>query len=292
MADIVKEPVLVRRRASNPKPKYHESGYQRPLIQRFTPFTWFVIVFIISCVIIVSVFIANKVSSASQATSIMLPDLLATTEGVNPTSLALTAAVPVLPSPYPAKSIQQSSSIAHPDTPTPQPTPTQTPSPTPTTNPNDAPWANQLIQQPNRTLMAPPQVVNKAISDLSGYYTRLKNLSLDDYMRERFDLLDTYFTGQALAQLRQQENNRTQYAMYRAGKVIIEVQSFSSDGYSAVAGVTRKGWVTDIYDVTSRKIISSSVSVPDSLAVMSITFDRSNGRWKFATLDPDSEATK
>ena len=104
--------------------------------------------------------------------------------------------------------------------------------------------------------------------------------------------LRDYFTGQALASMREQEGRRTQYVMNRSGIVIIQLRSFSSDGNSALAGVTRRDWVNDVYDVTSHRLVQEDVKEPNSLLVMSVVYDRADGRWKFATLDPDSEVSK
>ena len=291
MADTVREPVLVRRVGGSPKPKYRESAYRRSLIQRFTPFTWFIMTMCVIGLVVTVVLIVNGISS-SQHRSVTLDERLAELQKISPTSFALTAAAQAPTSQPVATSVQTSKVAVLAATATPRPSPTQTPVPTPTLNPNDAPWANQLIQQPDRTLLAPQAVVDKATADLSAYYTHLQNLSLDDFLRERYDLLGDYFTGQALASMREQEGRRTQYVMNRSGIVIIQLRSFSSDGNSALAGVTRRDWVNDVYDVTSHRLVQEDVKEPNSLLVMSVVYDRADGRWKFATLDPDSEVSK
>ena len=228
MADTVRESVLVRRVGGSPKPKYRESAYQRSLIQRFTPFTWFILAMCVMGLVVTVVLIVNGISS-SQHPSVTLDERLAELQKISPTSFALTVAAQAPTSQPVATSVQTSKVAVLAATATPRPTPTQTPMPTPTLNPNDAPWANQLIQQPDRTLLAPQAVVDKATADLSAYYTHLQNLSLDDFLRERYDLLGDYFTGQALASMREQEGKRTQYVMNRSGIVIIQLRSFSSD---------------------------------------------------------------
>jgi hypothetical protein len=293
MADTVRKPLLVKPslvllRRKAPKPAYRESAYVRPILQRLTPLTWFVIVLGVLGVLAIAFIVVNSVSR-TQNVSVPLPTRLAELHQVDPNAPAAPTAAVVATSPPPVKHTETNKVAVLPATPTVRPTPTQAPTPTPTPNPNDAPWARQLVQQPDGTWTAPEEVVNKAIADLSAYYTHQQNLTLDQFMRERFDLLNTYFTGQALVQMRQKENDRTHYAMNRSGTVIIEIRNFSVDGNSAVAGVTLKAWVDDVYDVKTRKLIKKGVSEPDSLLVMSISFDRANGRWKFATLDPDSE---
>jgi cytoskeletal protein RodZ len=287
VADNVKDPVLVRRVVGSPKPKYHESAYQRPLIQRFTPFAWFILLMALLGLVVSLVLLVKGITSAQQR-SLTLDERLAEIQQVNPTVFALTAVAQV-PT-YAATPTHTATTPAL--TATPRPQPTQTPVPTPTLNPNDAPWANQMIQQPDRTLLAPQAVVDQATADLSAYYAHLQNLSLDDFLRERYDLLSTYFTGQALADMREQEGRRTQYVMNRSGIVVIQIRSFSSDGNSALAGIALREWANDVYDVTSHKLLQQDVREPNSLLVMSIAYDRADGRWKFATLDPDSEVSK
>jgi hypothetical protein len=260
-------------------------------MQRFTPFTWFIIVMCTMGLLVAVVLIVNGISS-SQHPSVTLDERLAELQEISPTSFALTAAAQV-PTSQPTVTSTQTNKVAIlAATATPRPQATQTPLPTPTLNPSDAPWANQMIQQPDRTLLAPQAVVDKATADLSAYYTHLQNLSFDDFMRERYDLLDDYFTCQALASMREQEGRRTQYVMNRSGIVIIQLRSFSSDGNSALAGVTRRDWLNDVYDVTSHKLLQQNVWEPNSLLVMSVVYDRVDGRWKFAALDPDSEVSK
>lgn len=291
VADTVREPALVRRASGNPKPKYRESAYQRPLIQRFTVFTWFILAMGVLGLVVAVALIMNSITS-SQYRSVTLDERLAEMQKISPTAFALTAAAQVPTSAPAATSTPTNKGAALSAITTPLPAPTQTPTPTPTVNPNDAPWANQLIQQPDHTFLAPQEVIDHAVADLSAYYTHLQNLALDDFLHERYDLLDTYFTGQALAQMRQQESNRKQYVMNRSGIIIIQLRSFSSDGKTALAGVTKRDWVNDVYDVTSHKLVQQNVKEPNTLLVMSAAYDQEDGRWKFATLDPDSEVSK
>ena len=299
MADSVRKPSVVLLRRPVPKPAYKVSAYQRPLLQRLTPFTWFIIILCVLAVMAIAIVLANRISvSQTQNLSVPLPTRLAELQPDGAKAAAVTAPAVVdskigATNAPPAKNAETNKVAAPPATATSTPKPTATatpaPTPTPTANPNDAPWARQLIQQPDGTFMGPQEVVNKAIADLSAYYTHQQNLSLDQFMHERYDLLNTYFTGQALVQMRQKENDRTQYAMNRSGTVIVEVRNFSADGNSAIAAVTRKGWMDDVYDVKTNQLIQQGVHEPDSLLVMSVMFDHANGRWKFATLDPDSE---
>ncbi|HEY3342471.1 MAG TPA: hypothetical protein VGK81_10650 [Anaerolineae bacterium] len=284
MADIVREPVLVRRAGGGPKPKYRESAYQRPLIQRFTPFTWFSIVFCALGVVIAAIFIVTR-PSTSQHPSVSLPERLAELQKINPTSFALTAAAQAPANQLPPKSAQTNKVAALPAAATARPSPTQVPTPTPTPNPNDAPWAGELVQQADGTFVGPKVVIDQVLADLGAYYTGQRDLSLDDYLRQRYDLLDTYFTGAALTDMRTSEANRKHYELNRAGAFVVQVRNFTVDGYTAKVGVMKRGWVNDIYDVTSRKLVAEGVAQKDSLSVMTITYDRSAKRWKFDAIE-------
>ena len=159
-----------------------------PSSNALTPFMWFIMTMCVIGLVVAVVLIVNGISS-SQHRSVTLDERLAELQKISPTSFALTAAAQAPTSQPVATSVQTSKVAVLAATATPRPSPTQTPVPTPTLNPNDAPWANQLIQQPDRTLLAPQAVVDKATADLSAYYTHLQNLSLDDFLRERYDLL-------------------------------------------------------------------------------------------------------
>jgi hypothetical protein len=283
MAEAVKEPVLVHRR-SNPRPKYHESAYRRILLRRLTPFTWFLIIFAMSSVVVIGLVLANRVAYAPKG-NVLLPTRIAQlTEAVsNGTPVQEATPLPVNPAVAPKS--QASKPAVQTATPTVLPSPTPTPKPVPTRNPNDAPWAPELVQQADGSYLAPQEVTDKVIADLSSYYTALHDLSLDDFLRQRYDMLNTYFTGSALASMRASEGNRKQYELNRAGVVVIQVRSFTSDGYTAHAGVMKRGWVNDIYDVTSRKLVAEGVADKNTLSVMTITYDRSSKRWMFASIE-------
>src|SRR4029450_11623569 len=89
MADTVRKPspVLLRRKA--PKPAYHASAYVRPVLQRLTPLTWFVIVLGVLGVL-ATAFIAVNSVSRTQNVSVPLPTRLAELHQVDPNAPAAT----------------------------------------------------------------------------------------------------------------------------------------------------------------------------------------------------------
>ncbi len=147
-----------------------------------------------------------------------------------------------------------------------------------------APWAAQLVRQPDGSLIAPPEVVAKAELDISGYYTETRDLAMEDYLAKRDKILARYFTGDALKDMQDQEKKRTQYERNRAGTVTIIARSFTLDGYTAKAGIYLRNWVTDDYDVSAKTLLRKDVAHPDILIVMTITYDKTSGRWMYSAL--------
>jgi hypothetical protein len=133
-------------------------------------------------------------------------------------------------------------------------------------------------------------VVAKATADLGSYYTMQLNLPLDNYLARRDEILDTYFTGEALDKMRQAEDNRVQYAVKRAGRTSIVIRHFSADGLTAKAGVITRGWTSDVYDIATQQLVATDQASTDTLTVMTIVFDKASGRWKFAAVDEIVEA--
>jgi hypothetical protein len=152
-----------------------------------------------------------------------------------------------------------------------------------------APWASQLVHQPDNTLLAPSDVISQAVADLGEYYKKMRNLPLVDYLAERDKLLPQYFAGDALKTSLDAEGSRTQYEMNIGGSVDIVVRDFSRDGYTAKAGIYLRDWVTDDYDVSSKVLIRPGVRHPDLLVVMVIGYDKVKTRWMYQSFTVSSE---
>src|SRR5690242_10355756 len=142
MADTVRKPSLGLPRRTAPKPAYRESAYVRPMLQRLTPFTWFVMVLGVLGVLASAILLVNGISR-SQNVGVPLPTRLAELQKGAGNAPVATAAAVVAPSQPPGKRTETNKVAAPPATATAKPTPTQspTPPPTPTPNTNDAPWA-------------------------------------------------------------------------------------------------------------------------------------------------------
>lgn len=291
MDETVKGPVVVSRRRVNYAPTYRAQGYQRPLLHRLTPLTWFIVVVValglVGGVAALVIRAANtKVETASFSAVIATREAAqgalaagATTE--RPAATRQTTALP----PQAVMIIQPTRTPA----PTPTTTPTPSPTPVPTKVPNGSPWADRQQAQKDGTLLAPQEVIARAEADLGGYYRSLRNLSLDDYLVHRETILATYFTGTALDDMRRLEISRTVYAMNRAGQFSIEVREFAVDGWSAKAAVLIRGWASDEYDVNTKQLVTKDKGEPDTVTVRAIIFDRASGRWKFATVGESME---
>lgn len=263
-------PRLRRREKSNYQPTYRESDYRRSIFFRLTPLARFIVGLLAVGVLAGVILLINQAVAANNGNT-LLSDRLNQHIVITPTPFQ--ARVVILFTPEP--------------TPVPEPTPTEGP-PTPTPEPTvmtQAPWASQLTAQPDGTLMAPQQFVAKAMADLGAYYAMQNNLSLDDFIAKRDWMLTTYFTGAALEDMRRLEQVRDIYAMNRSGQYSIEIRNFAPDGMTAKAGVITRGWVSDVYDLTTMQLVAQGREKKDTLTIMAIVFEPASGRWKFAAVE-------
>jgi hypothetical protein len=284
---------------------FRESPYRRPLVQRLTAPGWFVLalaglgLFLSLSALVIR---AREYNAGTE----MLSERL----GETPASIAAPSAdssgADVMPLEAAGTAVAEAAAQPEisPDDPGPVPVPPPTATPTPTlalaptgapaaqmkADPNQAAWAAQLKPQTDGSLLAPRDVVAKATADLGSYYAMQLNLPLDDYLARRDEILDTYFTGEALDKMRQTEDNRAQYAVKRAGRTSIVIRHFSADGLTAKAGVITRGWTSDVYDIASKELVAKDQASTDTLTVMTIVFDKASGRWKFAAVDEIVEA--
>jgi hypothetical protein len=271
----IKAYLLNLARRSDYQSTYHESNYRRPIYQRLTPLSRFVVVLALVVLVAFLGVLANQ-SYASNGNGELLSDQL--TAQPLPT-LPLTPIVviaeqvqtPVAPSVAPGEAVASA--------------------PTATPDYSRAPWAKQLFKQPDGTLTAPQKVIAQITQDLAAYYTLQRDLPIDDYLATRDTLLTTYFTGTALQEMQSVEQSRDLYAMNRAGRFSIEIRRFSSDGLTAKAGIITRDWVSDVYDVQSRQLIARGKIRKDILTIYTIAYNFPNGRWQFANIDEVTELT-
>ena len=271
----IKAYLLNLARRSGYQATYHESNYRRPIYQRLTPLSRFVVVLALVVLVAFLGVLANQ-SYASNGNGELLSDQL--TAQPLPT-LPLTPIVVIaeqVQTPV-APSAAQDEAVAS--------------APTATPDYSRAPWAKQLFKQPDGTLTAPQKVIAQVTQDLAAYYTLQRDLPIDDYLATRDTLLTTYFTGTALQEMQSVEQSRDLYALNRAGRFSIEIRRFSSDGLTAKAGIITRDWVSDVYDVQSRQLIARGKIKKDTLTIYTIAYNFPSGRWQFANIDEVTELT-
>jgi hypothetical protein len=254
------------------QPRYRESSYRRSLFWRLTPLTRFILALLLLAVLAGIGLLINRSLDMRNGMEML-------SERMKSTAQAMTPVVVILVSPQPPE--QGASAAAHKT----KPEPTATPLP----DLSRAPWADKLVRQLDGKLLAPKEVVAQASNDVLAYYTLLRDMPVDTYIARRDEILTTYFTGAALADMRKLEEERDIYAMNRTGRVTVEVRDFSADGLSAKAGVITRDWVSDVYDVTSRQLVAKGRIKKDSLTIMTILFDQASGHWKIAAIEETTE---
>ncbi|MCL4505279.1 MAG: hypothetical protein M1434_12160 [Chloroflexi bacterium] len=256
---------------SDYRPTFRESGYRRSIVNRLTPLTTFLLGLGILALFAAAILVISHLLGAGNGT-----ENLSDAMPFQPEVTIYQQPAPTAVSQAQKKIVVQAESVAVQQA-------------KPTVDPSRAPWAAQLSKQLDGTLMAPRAVVDKAMTDLGAYYAIQHDMSLQDYMAKRDDILKTYFTGAALAQMQSVEANRDLYGVNRAGRYSIEVRDFSEDGYSAKAAVITRGWIVDLYDVTTSQLLASGRIKNDSLTIMSVLYDQADGHWKFASVDETTD---
>jgi hypothetical protein len=262
--------VLARPRHKDYKPTYRESSYHRPIYSRLTPLARFTLGVAAVCLGGLFIVLINKALASRE-----VPDKLSDRPGFQMTRT---------PTPLAFQLVIYATPVDATSVPTETPDPS-TATPAPTATPYRAPWASHLSKKPDGTLTAPKEVVNKALADLGSYYAMQRDLSLDDYMARRQDILNTYFTGAALAEQQKIEETRDLYAMNRSGRFTVEIRNFEPDGLTAKAGVIMREWVSDVYDVASGQLVAQGRTKKDALTIMRIAYDQTSERWKFAAVE-------
>ena len=271
----IKAGVLGLLRRSGYQPTYHESSYRRPIYQRLTPVSRFVLVlFLVVLVVAAGVMINQSYAARTDGGSLSAK----LTAQPLPTGPLTPIVVMMQPTEIP---------VSREAVPTEENVPVLTRTP----DFSRAPWARQLFKSPDGTLTAPQKVIAQATVDLGAYYTIQRDLSIDDYLARRDAILTTYFTGTALQEMLSVEQNRDLYAMNRAGRFSIEIRRFSPDGLTAKAGVITRDWVSDVYDVQSRQLVTQGKIRKDTLTIYSIAYDYPSGRWQYAHIDEVTELT-
>jgi hypothetical protein len=285
-------------RYSIPEPSFRERRYKRPLIYRLRPFTWFLIALLVLAVVgtVVSIlyrttqtYDANKSLMEWTTMPITASPQVAVVEGITAT---------VMPETVVTSTQVEQAPIVEPATVSPTVTAVvtatirATATQTPTYDISGAPWRDQLVKQSDNTMQAPEEVQARIRNELGEYYHLLRDLSFAEYSTQRDTILNKYFTGTSLKQMQRTEANRTQYLVNRAGTITIQVRDFSSDGYAATIGIRASGWVNDVYDTKTGKLLVKDRLEKDTFTIVRIIFERVSNRWKFATVKMVTEVTK
>ncbi len=254
------------------QPSYRESDYRRPLFFRLTSLSRFMLGVALLMLTGVAILAFGRVIDSTNGTQ-KLSDRMP----MQPDVIIYDQLTP---------------------TPTRKSRPTAAPLPTlaptvvaATIDPNRATWAGKLITQTDGTLLAPRDVIAKAAADIGTYYSIQRDMPLADYEQKHNNLLATYFTDKALDYMRALDAGRTTYEMNRAGRFSIEIRRFSPDGLSASAGIIKRDWVSDVYDLGTKELLVRGKSSNDTLTLTTIRYDAASGRWKFASIDEVMELT-
>ena len=254
------------------QPSYRESDYRRPLFFRLTSLSRFMLGVALLMLTGVAILAFGRVIDSTNGTQ-KLSDRMP----MRPDVIIYDQLTP---------------------TPTRKSRPTAAPLPTlaptvvaATIDPNRATWAGKLITQTDGTLLAPRDVIAKAAADIGTYYSIQRDMPLADYEQKHNNLLATYFTDKALDYMRALDAGRTTYEMNRAGRFSIEIRRFSPDGLSASAGIIKRDWVSDVYDLGTKELLVRGKSSNDTLTLTTIRYDSASGRWEFASIDEVMELT-
>jgi len=148
-----------------------------------------------------------------------------------------------------------------------------------------APGASALETRADGTLGAPPEVLQQATADVQAWFQATRTLDAKRYLQTHDTLLAQYLTGSALENVQQQDASKQQFSINRAGKLSVEVKSFSVDGFTAKAGVVMHGWVNDIYTTKTGKLAKKNVAQVDQLTIMTIRYDEASQHWKISSID-------
>ena len=208
--------------------------------------------------------VAPTPTTPSEATATFVP--LPTEKPLAPTRAA---SVSKIPTARPVAVIIQRAGVAK---------PTATPAPTAVVE--KAPWAAEMTQQPDGSWMASKPIVDKVIADVAPFYTDSRNRSLAAFLKVRNQIVETYFTGDALQQMQTYETNRAKYGVNKAGVIVVTATSFSEDGFTAQVSIAVRGWVNDIYDVATKKLVTRGAKQQDLLTNVAVRYDAAQGRWK------------
>ena len=275
---------------------FRTSDYRRPFLKRLTPFSKLLIILVVlglaaTTYLIVNSAVSNSNTNKDESLSVRLArtTLVGTPTLARPVVIAPATEAAMPPAAAPTVTVAPEPAItAAPLEVTVElatARPVFIPPPTPTVDPLGAAWQDQLVLQPDGTLMAPDAVVARARADAGAFYALLRDLPLDQYLARRGSIFAEHFAGTALQGILQAEKERKQYLMNRSGEVEIRIRDFSANGLSATAYINSRGWTNDVYDISTGALIEKGRTDKDTLTLSRIMFERTSERWKFAIIN-------
>jgi hypothetical protein len=169
---------------------------------------------------------------------------------------------------------------------------TFTPSPpTPTIHPAGyrAPWADKMVKQADGTWMAPKEVVDEATKHYGEYYEWLRSKDLRFMTKSDEEQYATYYSflaGSVLSDVVSYQSASSEDFMLTNPKRytarILRVRDFSRDGLSAICDIEIRNSNWKIVNISSGAFVSS-YSLPDRIDSDILTYDPSDGRWKYSS---------
>ncbi len=155
----------------------------------------------------------------------------------------------------------------------------------PATDASRAPWASTMVLAPDGSRVPPADVVHAAALSVQSWFEASRGADPKAFIKSRDTLLTTHLADTALTQQREQDKTQKTFAINREGKFSVEVKGFSEDGYTARAGVVMRGWVNDLYNLKTGKLVKKNVAQPDQLMILTIRYDLTTRQWKIISFD-------
>jgi hypothetical protein len=293
---------------------------KRPLVQRLMPVTWVALAIVGLFAVLAGCTVARDQRIAQENATIATQEAVAAarvTATPQPSATAVVAAVstatpqPVreqTPTPTPVSAVtpaldgtaaffatlapQQTRAVAEATAASAatQAIATFTPAPpTPTIFPEGyrPPWADKMVQQPDGTWMAPPEVVEQARQHYQEFYDFLSDGGREQLgpmeIAEQISIVSKYIAGAQLVEWFEFYSKTNAIWTENDGAVVkvLRIHSFNRDGLIAKADlyIDDKGWVA--YRKSDRVIVATLVPYR-RIDTDTLVFDPAAGRWKYS----------
>ena len=124
-------------------------------------------------------------------------------------------------------------------------------------------------------------MVDQLVRDIKAYYKVMRDLEFEDYLAQRDVLFAAYFDNPQLQTVKTAEAARKTYELNRDGEVTVKVLKFTEKGNRAEVQILTKGWVDDVYDFNTKKVLKAGKPETDKRLDVRMHYDAIEGRWKF-----------